>query len=135
MKHTRFMVKAVVRRSVGIKRLIFNTIVIMACVGVLFVVSENTSFVRRLVAKVVNTPSSQVLGTNVIEVKDADKNPSDELKKDVEQQVETLKKQSMHIKVSDVVDTTTRVQRILHDVQSLQLFVGQTIKSVTKFIP
>ncbi len=129
----RFMLHKTIRHSIGAKRLFLNTLIVIACLGVLFVISERTSIIRRFVAKVVNTPSSKVLGTNVIDVKNADVNPADQIKKDIQQELDTVKKQSLNIKVSDVIDTTSRVQKIFHDVHSLQTFVGQIQKIVPKF--
>lgn len=93
-----------------------NILLIVALIGGVYFLSQNVDTLRIQVARLLHI-SPKVLGVNTRIT-----NPADEIKKDVTEQVDIVKKQALNIRVSDVLTTVGRAQKIGHDMQDIRSF-------------
>lgn len=106
-------------------RPVLNVIVIVGLVGGVFYLSQHVESVRTQVAQLLHV-SPQVLGATTRI------NPADEIKQNVNEQVDVVKKQALNIRISDILTVIGRAQQVGHDVQDVRTFTQSKIDEFLK---
>jgi hypothetical protein len=106
-------------------RTLLNIFLIVALIGGVYYLSQNIDQLRIKAAQMLHV-SPKVLGVTTRI------NPADEIKKDVTEQVDVVKKQVLNIRVSDVLTTVGRAQKIAHDIQDLRTFTFTQLDELRK---
>ncbi len=106
-------------------RTLLNIFLIVALIGGVYYLSQNIDQLRIKAAQMLHV-SPKVLGVTTRI------NPADEIKKDVTEQVDVVKKQMLNIRVSDVLTTVGRAQKIAHDIQDLRTFTFTQLDELRK---
>lgn len=125
-----FLLRVLTKGLLGTRRIIFNIIVVMGILVAVSLIGQHAGITRTIIADLVNKPSMKVLGVKVIDIKEPVQNPTERIKKDLQDQVDVVKKQSMNIKVSDVLDTASRVQKVVHDMQAIQRYFHEQMSEI-----
>ena len=106
-------------------RALLNILIIAILIGGVYLLSQNVDPLRLKAAELLHV-SPKVLGVTTRI------NPADEIKKEVENQAEEVKKQALNIRVSDVLTTVNRLQKIGHDLHDVQAFTFTQIDMLLK---
>lgn len=96
-------------------RVLFSILIIVSLTVGVYYLSQNVDPLRIKAAQLLHI-SPKVLGVST------HNNPADEIKQDVSDQVNVVKKQALQIRIADILSTAARVQKIGQDVQDLQSF-------------
>jgi len=101
-----------------------NLLIVIVLFGALYAVTQYSPIIK----KQTDTHIAKVLGTKTESSSENTALP-DDLKKDAEEQVETVKEKAMDISLNDALEHGKRLQKIPEDVQS---FVGVVVDSFLK---
>jgi hypothetical protein len=103
--------------------LIKNIFVIIVIIAIIVGVTMFSAPAKNALSQL---PGGKILGTQ----SDRSDEIKEQLSKDVNYQVDNAKKQTMNIKVSDVVNSYTRLQKIPTDLNSAELYLQNQIRHV-----
>lgn len=106
-------------------RALFTILLIVSLVLGVYYLSQNVDSLRVKAAQLLHV-SPKVLGVTTRA------NPADEIKKDVSEQVDVVKKQALNIRVSDILNTASRMQKIGHDMQDIRTFALTQLSQLGK---
>lgn len=106
-------------------RTLLNILIIVVLILGVYYLSQNVDPLRIKAAQLLHI-SPKVLGVTTRA------NPADDIKKDMSEQVDVVKKQALNIRISDVLSTVGRVQKIGHDMQDIRSFTLTQLDSWLK---
>lgn len=105
-----------------------NIFLICALVGVVYLVGNYGEPAKNQVFAVLHLPNSSVKGTSTQRAKEITGN----IQTDVNNQVNSLEKQALNLRVSDALSFFSRVSKIPQDINSVQQYLSGQVGSVLK---
>ncbi len=105
-----------------------NILVILVLVVVIVLLVRNSDAIKNQALSILHLSPKQVAG---LQTKRGEQ-ITNQLQSDVQNQMDTVKKQALNVKVGDVIELLGRAQKIIHDAQTFEEYIKEQIDNLGK---
>ena len=110
------------------KRLIRHILSFAVIIGIVYFVVNYSGPVKDKFLTLLHLSSNSVKGASTKRAETI----SGQIKSDVNNQIDSIKNQALNVKVSDLMNTVSRLQKIPHDINSVENYFKDQLTNLTK---